>query len=59
MKDKSTHVCLCEDSFSKPHNKQMSNKEYKQDGMCNVCADHVWNEMRNENYKWGHDESMV
>ena len=47
--------CQCEDSSGVVCGKEMTKEEYKQDGMCWDCADHVWNEMTStEPYKWHH-----
>lgn len=49
------YICMCQDSTGTPHNIPITKKEYKQDGICTTCADHVWNEMNsNTTYNWKH-----
>lgn len=49
------HRCPCEDSNGDVCNKVMTNREWKQDGMCQRCADNVWHEMTQDtDHKWYH-----
>ena len=49
------HICMCQDSSGAPHGVPISNKEFKDDGMCPACADHVWTEMNSTTeYTWRH-----
>ena len=50
--------CECPDSSGKVCGKGMTTQEFEQDGMCCVCADHVWNEMStNQSYTWHHGDN--
>ena len=40
--------CLCPDSSGKLCVKEMTKEEEEQDGMCDVCACHVWEEIRHD-----------
>lgn len=48
--------CKCQDSNYSVCGKPMTKQEHEQDGMCGVCADHVWAEMRApiDEYVWTH-----
>jgi hypothetical protein len=46
--------CKCQDTNSDICGKVMTKQEFKQDGMCQFCADNVWAEMRSTTYKWYH-----
>jgi hypothetical protein len=47
--------CPCEDSNGVVCGKRMTEKEIKQDGMCDDCACEVWHEMTSEKeYHWTH-----
>lgn len=49
--------CPCQDSNGGVCGKVMTKREYKQDGMCQRCADNVWLEMREtgDEYIWTHE----
>lgn len=53
------NTCKCQDSGGVVCGKEMTHKEVEQDGMCQTCADHVWNEMVSESkeYSWFHDKT--
>ena len=49
--------CQCQDSNGLICGKEMTQKEIKQDGMCDTCASHVWKEMTSgSKYYWTHSE---
>jgi len=51
--------CECQDSAGHVCGKEMSKKEYRQDGMCQNCADNVWNEMTSTDHpEWFHESSL-
>lgn len=57
-----TLICECEDDNGDVCNRAMSAKEYRQDGICSVCADYIaaWycNVMNGDGeFKFYHDPS--
>jgi len=47
--------CPCEDSNGKVCDKPMTPQEKEQDGMCDLCACHVFKEILSfGDYKWEH-----
>lgn len=45
-------LCKCEDSRGVKCLKPMTKQEEKQDGMCQSCADNVWEEINGRNSHW-------
>jgi hypothetical protein len=53
-------LCKCEDSRGVMCLKPMTKQEKKQDGMCQNCADHVWNEMTTKgDYYWENQNKLI
>jgi hypothetical protein len=52
--------CECQDSSGAECNKTMTDAEFKQDGMCDVCASNVWAEFKEgADYEWFHEKESV
>ena len=35
-------ICQCQDDNGNICGREMTKEEYEQDGMCNICADALW-----------------
>ena len=47
--------CQCQDSDGLICGKEMTQKEIKQDGICDICASHIWEEVTSDaDYYWTH-----
>ena len=58
--NKEHFICQCQDSAGTPHNQPMTQQEYKQDGMCESCADNVWIEINTQaSYIWVHRKELT
>lgn len=58
LKGYSIMECKAQDSAGKICGKTMTKEEIEQDGMCQWCADNIWEEMQVVDYQWYHKDKV-
>ena len=52
--------CMCRDSAGRVCGELITEQQHQEDGMCEVCAGHMWNELTCKTgvYRWKHREPV-